>query len=145
MFDLVRFPHTELRSFTSVIFGSVALSASKQENLKLIKTKETQEKEIPKQAKIITKIEETTKRKSIIKKVTQNQNIKKQINKSDYELPSLQLLKEAETTKKNLISNDQIEGNRKKLANALREFGVEGEIEIVRPGPVVTLYELKPS
>ena len=45
-----------------------ALSAGKQENLKLIKTKETQEKEIPKQAKIITKVEETTKRKSIIKK-----------------------------------------------------------------------------
>ena len=131
--------------FTSVIFGSVALSASKQENLKLIKTKETQEKEIPKQAKIITKVEETTKRKSIIKKVPQNQNTKKQINKSDYELPSLQLLKEAETTKKNLISDDQIEENRKKLANALREFGIEGEIEIVRPGPVVTLYELKPA
>ena len=53
--------------FTSVIFGSVALSAGKQENLKLIKTKETQEKEIPKQAKIISKVEETTKRKSIIK------------------------------------------------------------------------------
>ena len=113
--------------------------------MKLIKTKETQEKEIPKQAKIITKVEETTKRKSIIKKVTQNQNTKKQINRSDYELPSLQLLKEAETTKKNLISDDQIEENRKKLANALREFGIEGEIEIVRPGPVVTLYELKPA
>ncbi len=139
--DLVIF----ILGFTSVIFGSVALSASKQENLKLIKTKETQEKEIPKQAKIITKVEETTKRKSIIKKVPQNQNTKKQINKSDYELPSLQLLKEAETTKKNLISDDQIEENRKKLANALREFGIEGEIEIVRPGPVVTLYELKPA
>ena len=131
--------------FTSVIFGSIALSASKQENLKLIKTKETQKKEIPKQAKIITKIEETTKRKSIIKKVTQNQKTEKQINKSDYELPSLQLLKKAETTKKDLISDDQIEENRKKLANALREFGIEGEIEIVRPGPVVTLYELKPA
>ena len=46
---------------------------------------------------------------------------------------------------KNTIPDDQIEENRNKLANALKEFGIEGEIEIVRPGPVVTLYELKPA
>ena len=63
-----------------------------------------------------------------------------------FELPSLFLLSEP----KNLISNaglseDALEQNARLLEGVLGDFGVKGEIINVRPGPVVTLYELEPA
>ena len=43
------------------------------------------------------------------------------------------------------INKDALEQNAKFLASVLRDFGVKGEISKVRPGPVVTLYELEPA
>ena len=78
-------------------------------------------------------------------KAVEKKVIRVKSNPGGYELPSLDLLKEADENNKNTIPDDLIEENRNKLSNALKEFGVEGEIDIVRPGPVVTLYELKPA
>ncbi len=43
------------------------------------------------------------------------------------------------------ISNDALEQNARMLEGVLDDFGVKGEIMNVRPGPVVTLYELEPA
>mgnify|MGYP003571034185 CR=1 FL=1 len=40
---------------------------------------------------------------------------------------------------------DALEQNARMLESVLDDFGVKGEITDVRPGPVVTLYELKPA
>ncbi|MEC9346992.1 MAG: DNA translocase FtsK 4TM domain-containing protein [Pseudomonadota bacterium] len=42
-------------------------------------------------------------------------------------------------------SSDALEQNARMLESVLDDFGVKGEITDVRPGPVVTLYELKPA
>jgi S-DNA-T family DNA segregation ATPase FtsK/SpoIIIE len=63
----------------------------------------------------------------------------------DYQLPALQLL--SEPTGSNLvnISAEALEQNAAMLESTLEDFGVRGEIINVRPGPVVTLYELEPA
>ena len=43
------------------------------------------------------------------------------------------------------ISEDALEQNARLLEGVLDDFGVKGEIINVRPGPVVTLYELEPA
>ena len=43
------------------------------------------------------------------------------------------------------ISSDALEQNARLLEGVLDDFGVKGEIMNVRPGPVVTLYELEPA
>ncbi|TIU34735.1 MAG: DUF87 domain-containing protein, partial [Mesorhizobium sp.] len=42
-------------------------------------------------------------------------------------------------------SKDALEQNARLLEGVLEDFGVKGEIIAVRPGPVVTLYELEPA
>ena len=63
---------------------------------------------------------------------------------ASYELPPLPLLAEP---KKQVatISKDALEQNATLLESTLEDFGVRGEIINVRPGPVVTLYELEPA
>ncbi|WP_341909839.1 DNA translocase FtsK 4TM domain-containing protein [Ferrovibrio terrae] len=64
----------------------------------------------------------------------------------DFELPELSLLKPAPAdTAREKINEDALEQNARMLESVLNEFGVQGEITKVRPGPVVTLYELEPA
>ena len=64
----------------------------------------------------------------------------------EYSLPPLDLLdKAAEKKGQGILSQDALEQNAKMLASVLDDFGVKGEIVKVRPGPVVTLYELEPA
>ncbi len=64
-----------------------------------------------------------------------------------YELPSLDLLTETSqtTNASSQISEEALEQNARVLESVLEDFGVYGEIVHVRPGPVVTLYELEPA
>ena len=62
-----------------------------------------------------------------------------------YELPALSLLGKPEARKAKVASDEQLEQNARMLENVLADFGVKGEIINVRPGPVVTLYELEPA
>jgi len=63
----------------------------------------------------------------------------------DYELPSLTLLAEPKKGPTPTISADALEQNATLLESTLEDFGVRGDIINVRPGPVVTLYELEPA
>ncbi len=63
-----------------------------------------------------------------------------------FSLPALDLL----TPPKSLgadatLSNEQLAENAAALESVLEDFGVKGSIIQVRPGPVVTLYELEPA
>ncbi|MDR3448154.1 MAG: DNA translocase FtsK [Alphaproteobacteria bacterium] len=61
-------------------------------------------------------------------------------------LPPLELLQWPESAKQqSVISEDALEKNAKMLETVLEDFGVNGQILKVSPGPVVTLYELEPS
>ena len=62
-----------------------------------------------------------------------------------YELPSTHLLSEVKTSSGQVISPEALEQNARMLESVLEDFGVVGKIVKVRPGPVVTLYELEPQ
>ncbi len=64
----------------------------------------------------------------------------------DYDLPALDLLAEPRgPSQASLVSADSLEQNATLLEATLGDFGVRGDILAVRPGPVVTLYELEPA
>lgn len=67
------------------------------------------------------------------------------LDPSEYEFPDMALLAEPDTTKKNSMTPKSLEQNAKMLKKVLEDFGIKGEILKVRPGPVVTLYELEPA
>jgi DNA segregation ATPase FtsK/SpoIIIE, S-DNA-T family len=63
-----------------------------------------------------------------------------------YTHPPLDLLEQSDATKpQTRIDKDLLEQNAAFLASVLEDFGIRGEIVKVRPGPVVTLYELEPA
>jgi S-DNA-T family DNA segregation ATPase FtsK/SpoIIIE len=63
-----------------------------------------------------------------------------------YEMPSLDLLAEPKPSERHAsMSMEALQENATTLAAVLDDFGVRGEIINVRPGPVVTLYELEPA
>ena len=64
----------------------------------------------------------------------------------DFKLPPLALLAEPKKPAKGTeISDEVLEHNARMLEGVLDDFGVKGQIINVRPGPVVTLYELEPA
>ncbi len=63
-----------------------------------------------------------------------------------WEDPPIELLIEAPPSNAgDELSSGALEQNARLLEGVLEEFGVRGEIIDVRPGPVVTLYELEPA
>ncbi len=67
------------------------------------------------------------------------------LGQEDYQLPPLAMLSEPRRIQGGRISEDSLEQNARLLEGVLDDFGVKGEIINVRPGPVVTLYELEPA
>ena len=67
------------------------------------------------------------------------------LDEDDYQLPPLALLAEPNKPRSPAVSTDALEQNARLLEGVLEDFGVRGEIIKVRPGPVVTLYELEPA
>ncbi|HXW19518.1 MAG TPA: DNA translocase FtsK 4TM domain-containing protein [Roseiarcus sp.] len=66
-------------------------------------------------------------------------------DRAAYQLPPLVMLTEPKRLIAAKISEDALEQNARLLEGVLDDFGVKGEIINVRPGPVVTLYELEPA
>ena len=63
-----------------------------------------------------------------------------------YVLPHLNFLSETKNIVRDpTLSKDALEQNARLLEGVLDDFGVKGEIIQVKPGPVVTLYELEPA
>ncbi|MFP6736476.1 MAG: DNA translocase FtsK 4TM domain-containing protein [Rhodospirillales bacterium] len=64
----------------------------------------------------------------------------------EFQLPPLDLVEAPpETAQDPALDKDALANNAKLLESVLLDFGIKGEIVTVRPGPVVTLYELEPA
>jgi len=64
----------------------------------------------------------------------------------EFELPPHDLLESPpEATEATKVNKDALQQNARLLETVLDDFGVRGDIIKVRPGPVVTLYELSPA
>ena len=62
-----------------------------------------------------------------------------------YSLPSIDLLTPRPEEANNVIDKAGLERNARLLESVLDDFHVQGTINAVRPGPVVTMYELEPA
>jgi S-DNA-T family DNA segregation ATPase FtsK/SpoIIIE len=62
-----------------------------------------------------------------------------------YQLPTLDLLATAPAKGRQQIDRAGLERNARLLESVLEDFHVRGDIVEVRPGPVVTMYELEPA
>ncbi|WP_343344728.1 DNA translocase FtsK 4TM domain-containing protein [Sphingomicrobium sp. XHP0239] len=63
----------------------------------------------------------------------------------DYELPSLELLAPPGEEVNAQVDKAALERNARVLEGVLEDFSVRGDIVEVKPGPVVTMYELEPA
>ena len=59
--------------------------------------------------------------------------------------PSLGLLRPAPARAGTMLTEEALQANARLLENVLQDYGVQGKIVEIRPGPVVTLYELEPA
>ena len=62
-----------------------------------------------------------------------------------YEAPPLALLEKSIPVVRAQTSGSALHENARMLESVLEDYGVRGEITAVKPGPVVTLYELEPA
>ena len=63
----------------------------------------------------------------------------------DFRLPSLDLLNELPEMKDVEIQRESLEMNARRLEKKLADYGVQGEVAEIHPGPVITMYEYKPA
>jgi S-DNA-T family DNA segregation ATPase FtsK/SpoIIIE len=63
----------------------------------------------------------------------------------EFNLPPLDLLNKPPTDKPAEIQKESLEMNARRLEAKLADFDVEGEVVEILPGPVITMYELKPA
>lgn len=62
-----------------------------------------------------------------------------------FKLPSLDFLKDPPHKPNVKIQQESLEMNARRLERMLSDFGVEGEVVEILPGPVITMYEYKPA
>jgi len=62
-----------------------------------------------------------------------------------YVPPALELLAPPDPNRKNPVDNETLDAHARQLESVLKDFGVKGEIVRIRPGPVVTRYDLEPA
>lgn len=66
-------------------------------------------------------------------------------NEDNYMYPDINLLTAGKDKASSHVSQKELDKTARDLEAVLQEFGVNGSIVKVRPGPVVTLYELEPA
>ncbi|MBC9209523.1 DNA translocase FtsK [Roseomonas aerophila] len=62
-----------------------------------------------------------------------------------FQLPPLEFLTSPPTRRNDGPTEEALQGNARLLESVLEDYGVRGRIVEIRPGPVVTLYELEPA
>ena len=62
---------------------------------------------------------------------------------TNYKLPAVQLLREGERSQK--LDEDELKLKARAIEEKCHEFGVEGRVTQINPGPVVTTFEFKPE
>ena len=67
------------------------------------------------------------------------------LGEGQWRLPPLDLLTEAPARRTGRPSEESLQANARLLESVLEDYGVRGRIAEIRPGPVVTLYELEPA
>ncbi len=80
--------------------------------------------------------------KEEVKEEKKEEKIDNEINTKGYILPPISLLAKP-TKNKNMESKETINHNVEVLQQVLKDFGVEGHVVAINPGPTVTQYEME--
>ena len=125
-------------------------SQKTQKKKKAIERKEPVFGEPKEAVSLETHIEDTPKpekEKTEVKKSITKSLVKKSspVDNDSYQYPSLELLSKPKKKEGQEYSEKELNEIAVKLEGVLEEFGIHGNIVKVRPGPVVTLFELEPS
>jgi S-DNA-T family DNA segregation ATPase FtsK/SpoIIIE len=67
------------------------------------------------------------------------------MHEGKFQLPPLDLLDDPPEREGSEIQRDSLEMNARRLEKKLSDFGVEGEVKEILPGPVITMYEYRPA
>ncbi len=97
---------------------------------------------------LASRVETTTKstKQSKRAKAEEQGRLNLSSNEGEYELPPISILSDPpDDAGKDNMSKDALEKTARLLETVLDDFGVKGEIVTIRPGPVVTRYELEPA
>jgi DNA segregation ATPase FtsK/SpoIIIE, S-DNA-T family len=105
---------------------------------------EHEEEEVPKSRSLRVAPPAAPKPKRIVHRADEEEDEGDE-EEEEYCLPELTLLTEPKKSAAPAVSTEALENNATLLESTLEDFGVRGEILNVRPGPVVTLYELEPA
>lgn len=125
-----------------VSVSSIAVRLKRQDSESKFKKKE---KELPDEPEDIDIIIREPEPKSVSHSVSISETeIVKQRKLGDYELPSLDLLSIQDSTAIK-PSKDELLTDSSLIEKKLEDFGVEGNITQVHPGPIVTMYEFEPA
>ncbi len=62
-----------------------------------------------------------------------------------FQLPPLSLLHDPPDRENTQVQKESLEMNARRLEKKLADFGVQGEVKEILPGPVITMYEFKPA
>lgn len=82
--------------------------------------------------------------KKVPKKASPTEQFKLPEISEGYRLPAIELLDTPQTGDLR-VDTETLHANSLILQKKLADFGVEGEVVAVRPGPVITMYEFKPA
>lgn len=130
-----------LKLFGKIIAAFFSLFSGKDEDREV--TTVSKKKKAPKEKKE-PKLKEDKKADQPSITITKSRKSTKGQN-DGYMYPDTSLLSKPKNTTTVTLSQKELEKISEELENVLEEFGVNGKIVKIRPGPVVTLYELEPA
>ena len=145
-YNVIKTAALAVAAFFSTIYNGIKYLFSKHPK-KTVREKRGKTKGLaePKTRKEPTLVEDKHKEKAE-KKAMETTSKKAKEKAGDYEYPDVSLISKPIVKVSNTaISQKELDATARDLETVLQEFGVNGEIVRVRPGPVVTLYELEPA
>ncbi len=123
--------------FVRLIVRGVKKLSVRGEKKEKVRTERPRKEKAPRE-KIEPKLKEETVR------AEKAESGKKTVN-DGYRCPDINLLTPNKNKGGTHLSEKELDNIARELETVLQEFGVNGKIVKVRPGPVVTLYELEPA
>jgi S-DNA-T family DNA segregation ATPase FtsK/SpoIIIE len=148
LLEIVNRSRTQLRALRNTIGPAMRTRLQElkdqQDKRKGENTKKERRDYVPPPIVLKEEAAEARLKKPAKKTITLQEQFKLPAITDGYKLPSPDLLDppEGEQFK---IDKDTLHANSLILQKKLADFGVEGEVVAVRPGPVITMYEFKPA
>ncbi len=133
--DTIRGVYSRIRKYVDILREK---SKRKEQLDREIRDKETRT------PPVIAEERRTAEEKKVRAKKVEQASFEFALPQGTYSLPSLTLL-EDHKRKDSRVKKESILMNARILEKKLADFGVEGKVVEVKPGPVITMYELEPA